>query len=265
MESLGQHLKKRREEKGISLEDISRVTKINLSYLKDMEEERFDQLPAPIFTVGFLKQYAQCIGLDPEDVVLRYRLAVEKDTGFRREDSQEKSWVGRRRSFWVVAGCVCGLVLLWIFLYPGTKNGGERVRSIRLPRSSSTEMKKEELKKELEIQTDIARGSPPNSLLSAGEGEEPVTNVGNGTAGNGPVAITLQALRETWVQVTLDEQTSELRVMKKGDRFPFQAERKIHLKIGNGNGVRIFYNGKAYESLGQKGEVVHIVFPPPES
>ena len=231
-----------------------------------MEEERFDHLPAPIFIIGFLRQYAQCIGLDPEDVVLRYRLTIQKDVGSPREGIPEKSWGGRRRSFWIVAGFVCALVLLWIFLYPGTKERGEKVRSIRHPRSSSKEMKKEELKKELDLQADFSGGaSTHNGSSPPGKGETPSATAGKGSFRDVPVAITLQALRKTWVQVTVDDQESDQRFMKTGERYSFQADRKIHLKIGNGNGVRIFYNGKAYEKLGQKGEVVHIVFPPPES
>jgi len=264
---LGRHLRKHREAKGITLEDIGRVTKINLSYLQDLEEERFEKLPAPIFAVGFLKQYAVCVGLDPEDVVLRYRLACRTEGTSLREDSPEKLWGIRKRPFWIVAGFVCGLILLWILLRPDTERRGERVRSIRVPRSSSKEIKKEQLRKELDLTT---------TPLPVETASSPVTPIGEQTRAQGetekgrslprqPVAITLQALRKTRVQVGLDAKPPVQRLMKGGDRLAFRAEQKIHLKIGNGNGVRVFFNGKVYEDLGKRGEVVHIDFPPPES
>lgn len=267
LEPLGRHLRKHREARGITLKDIGRITKINLSYLNDLEEERFERLPAPIFAIGFLKQYAVCVGLDPEDVVLRYRLACRTEGGPLRDGSSEKLWGIRKRPFWIVAGFVCGLVLLWVLLRPDTERTGERVRSIRVPRSSSKEMKKEQLRKELHLTTEMPSGetvSSPNAPVrertqSLGETEE------NHSGSRRSVSITLQALRNTWVQVIRDSKPPVQQLMKGGERLSFQAEKKIHLKIEDGNGVRIFYDGKVYEDLGKRGEVVHIVFPPSKS
>ncbi len=269
MESLGKYLKNYREEMGITLEEIERVTKINLTYLKDLEEEKYDLLPAPIFTVGFLKQYARCIGLDPEDVVLRYRLAVQGGEVTSEETSGPTSLDVRKKTIWILVGSVCGLIILWIMLYPGSEPK-ERVRSIRLPRSSlkeiSQEIRKEELKKELDLSPDGAVGSAFPGSVSTEEREN--SSIGIGGIGSGeivPVALTLQALSETWIQMTVDDGPSLERILKPGERYSCQAEEKIQLKIGNGDGVRIFYDGKVYENLGKKGDVVYIEFPPPKS
>ena len=102
VESLGRHLREQREAKGITLEQISRVSNISVSYLRALEEEHYHTLPAPTFAIGFLRQYALCIGLDPEDVVLRYRLAAQKEGGLSRERSVEKSGRRRRGSIWIL-------------------------------------------------------------------------------------------------------------------------------------------------------------------
>jgi hypothetical protein len=51
-------------------------------------------------------------------------------------------------------------------------------------------------------------------------------------------------------------------VLKPGSRHPCRAKEEIQLRIGNGSGVKIFHDGKVYENLGKKGDVVHIRFPP---
>jgi cytoskeletal protein RodZ len=51
---------------------VSRVTRIPVATLEAIEQDHFDDLPGEVFVKGFLKSYAQTIGLLPEDVVARY-------------------------------------------------------------------------------------------------------------------------------------------------------------------------------------------------
>jgi len=261
VETLGEHLKRRREEQGITLEDIESVTKISLSYLRDMEEDRFDRLPASIFALGFLKQYAQCIGLDPQDVVLRYRVEVRREGLTPSEGMTGKSWSVRRRAFWILLGLLGGLVALWLFLSPGGQRDQERVRSIRFPRTTERESKKQLLREEIHAASEAAvdRGA---GAAGAGEGESGA-NAPAGVPDSGPVAVTLQALRGTKVTCAVDGGAARTQVLRAGDRVSWQGEESLRLEIGNGEAVRIFYRGEVYEELGRKGEVVHIVFPPP--
>ncbi len=263
METLGEHLKRRREEQGITLEDIESVTKISLAYLRDIEEDRFDSLPAPIFTLGFLRQYAQCIGLDPEDVVLRYRLEVRKEGAPSPEEMAGKSWSIKRRAFWILLAMLGGLVFLWVFLSPGDTRKQERVRSIRFPRTTERELKKQQLRQELNMGSGSAEQG--NGLPGGATQPREGTQATNRFQDTGPVALTLQAVRETRVTVILDGQAAQSQLLRAGDRVSWQANKSIQLEIGNGDAVRIFYQGEVYEQLGQKGEVVHIMFPPPSS
>lgn len=74
MESLGHYLKVQRKLRDISLEEVSRISKVAPNWLVLLEQDAFDKLPGDIFTKGYLRLYAEAIGLDPEDVVLRYEL-----------------------------------------------------------------------------------------------------------------------------------------------------------------------------------------------
>jgi cytoskeleton protein RodZ len=72
-ESLGEYLKRERELRQISLEEVAEGTKIAIYRLRAMEADRWEKLPAEIFVKGFIKSYAEFIGLVPEDVILRYQ------------------------------------------------------------------------------------------------------------------------------------------------------------------------------------------------
>lgn len=72
MESIGKYLKKRREVRAMSMEEISRATRIPLASLERLESDRFDDLPGEVFVRGFLKSYARAVGLPVDDVMARY-------------------------------------------------------------------------------------------------------------------------------------------------------------------------------------------------
>jgi cytoskeleton protein RodZ len=72
VESLGTLLRREREQHQVSLQDISATTKIQLKFLEAIERDEYERLPPAPFAVGFLRAYAQCIGLDPEEVVGAY-------------------------------------------------------------------------------------------------------------------------------------------------------------------------------------------------
>jgi curved DNA-binding protein CbpA len=76
----GKTLRQIREKMGIDLSAISMKTKINPKVLEAIEEERVETFPAAVYLKGFLKGYAQCLGLDPQKVAEGYLqfLEVEK-------------------------------------------------------------------------------------------------------------------------------------------------------------------------------------------
>jgi len=62
----GQLLRQVREARGLSLEHLAQLTKINLFYLRRLEENDLDQLPAPVYVRGYLRQIARLLRLDAE-------------------------------------------------------------------------------------------------------------------------------------------------------------------------------------------------------
>lgn len=74
----GKTLKQVRERMGVELQTISKETKINIKVLEWIEEEAFEKLPALVYLKGFLKSYAQSLGLDPQKVIEEYMRLMEE-------------------------------------------------------------------------------------------------------------------------------------------------------------------------------------------
>ena len=72
LSELGQRLKEAREEKGISIEDLQKVTKIQKRYLLAIEEGNLDTLPGKFYARAFVKSYAEAIGLDTDELFDNY-------------------------------------------------------------------------------------------------------------------------------------------------------------------------------------------------
>src|SRR4051812_43478673 len=72
MESIGQYLRRHREENAMSMEEVSRATRIPLGNLERLENDHFDDLPGEVFVRGFLKAYARAVSLPVDDVLARY-------------------------------------------------------------------------------------------------------------------------------------------------------------------------------------------------
>ncbi len=70
-ETVGEYLKKERELRQISIKEVADGTKISISRLRLIEENKFDDLPAEVFVRGFIRNYAEYIGIDPEEAILR--------------------------------------------------------------------------------------------------------------------------------------------------------------------------------------------------
>lgn len=71
-DSLGSHLRNARTSQGKSIQEAARVTCINPTTLANLEADNFAKMPAEVFTRGFIKLYAQYLGLDANEIVKLY-------------------------------------------------------------------------------------------------------------------------------------------------------------------------------------------------
>lgn len=79
MKTVGELLKQAREERQLTLEEISAQTKIQLRYLRAIEENRFEVLPASAFAKGLMRNFSISVGLDPTNVLAIFRRDYGQD------------------------------------------------------------------------------------------------------------------------------------------------------------------------------------------
>jgi cytoskeleton protein RodZ len=72
MAAVGAFLRELRVKRGLSLEELARVTRVARPYLEALENDAFTSLPAPVFTRGFIRAYCQAVGVPPEDALARF-------------------------------------------------------------------------------------------------------------------------------------------------------------------------------------------------
>src|ERR1700722_11488083 len=74
--TFGESLKREREMRGVTLEEISAATRIATRFLQAIENEQWEQLPGGVFNRGFVRAVARYLGLDEENIVAEYTMAV---------------------------------------------------------------------------------------------------------------------------------------------------------------------------------------------
>ena len=77
-EASGDFLRRARESLGLDLRTISEETKIGVTMLHYIEQERLDRLPAPVYLKNFVSQYARCLGLKEKKVAQSFMTRMER-------------------------------------------------------------------------------------------------------------------------------------------------------------------------------------------
>lgn len=88
--TLGERLKKVRSERRISLGEISKSAKIQNKYLEYLESGEYEKLPADVYVKGFLRSYAQYLGMDENYLIKLFEREKEIHKNVKKEDPQKK-------------------------------------------------------------------------------------------------------------------------------------------------------------------------------
>src|SRR5712691_3222418 len=131
MTDFGASFKKARESAGISLDQIAIETRISTRFLAAIENEEFHLLPGGIFNRGFVRSFAEKIGLDPDQAVAEYERLAEvrepAETTVAPAPQEKKS----QRNLYSVA--IGGLVLLIIIFYVVTRESSNTAQTASTP------------------------------------------------------------------------------------------------------------------------------------
>jgi hypothetical protein len=127
MFEIGNSLREARLRQGVEYPDIERVTKIRQKYLRALEDESFETLPAQTYVKGFLRTYAEFLGLDGQLYVDEYNsryVTREDDVPFRpRRNTSRRPARGSDSS--MVLGAVVGIAVVCALVIAAWKSGDE--------------------------------------------------------------------------------------------------------------------------------------------
>jgi cytoskeletal protein RodZ len=113
MLTAGQRLRAAREAAGMTLEEVATTTRIPTRHLESLENSDFDRLPAPTYSIGFAKNYAQAVGLDRREIAeqLRGEIGGLRPATFQI-DSFEPADPARAFPKWLLFAVVAGIVIV---------------------------------------------------------------------------------------------------------------------------------------------------------
>jgi cytoskeleton protein RodZ len=138
--SVGETLQERREELGLALDDVAEGLRIKPSYLAALERGRLEELPGQTYAIGFIRAYADYVGLDVEEVLSRFK--AETAAFDARPDLSfpvplaERSLPGGAMLLVALILALCGYGT-WYYLSTGERSHPERVAEVPSPLSTT--------------------------------------------------------------------------------------------------------------------------------
>lgn len=295
MGSFGDRLKKEREQRSISLDDIALSTKIGTRMLRALEEEKFDQLPGGIFNKGFVRAYARHVGLDEEQAISDYMAALgetqqrsvapeiavmpkPEGTHERRRDPVQDT--AERERVADIPWGLLALALLLAALVFATWSYYHRSR--REERGSATPNSSTEISPAVPVTaaSGLQKGPLPRDGNKAASTPIPTTDQAAPQASTvaqaalhasaplqepaaGTFTVSLKGnddSEECWVSIVVDGQPPVEATLSPPYEKVVQAKNEVVVKAGSIGALDIFFNGQKLGRLGEYGTVRTLTF-----
>jgi len=256
VDTLGSYLKKEREARNFSLEEISSAIKIRKGILSAIEKDDYTLLPPPVFVKGFLRAYANHLGLDCGEVMRKYKEGAGRYAEEEEEVGQQKRGRPFLKAFSIPLAAI-GIVLLVIVYLISTRPSqtAKKEEAVSPPQSAAVPEKKsaETPAEPVSVPEKIKEQEPPSVFSQQGSG----ITVAEGSEVK-KLNLVFKVREETWVGFRLDDEKSSQVLLQAGGSYVLRADRIIRLKIGNAGGVALFFNEKELPGQGTSGEVVRL-------
>lgn len=267
MEGLGDKLKKIRLEKGLSLEEVQKRTRIHLNILKAIEGESLTNL-SPVYLKGFIKIYCHALGLNPDDYISSIKEPQRKAADkIAAKDTLSKSAVGSKsallggfrpskilKRIFIVTFIIAALAITFINLGKFISSK----RQLSLTQKKTTQPKKAAKGSVKPKKTKPNQPKPLAAGLSPVKQNPPPTlqskAVSSQKENASLIRLGIRARDNCWVFLKADGRVVFQRVLEKGRFESWQAKDKFELSLGNAGAVELEVNGQVFSNLGKKGE-----------
>jgi cytoskeleton protein RodZ len=267
---LGHLLRETREMLGLTLEEIENNIHIRSHHLDSLERGSLEDLPSPVQRRGFLHNYAEFLGLEPDEILLLYAEAVQNsNTGYPKSGEtarvRPRSTKAVTTPLWLNSDLILTVVMV-VFLAAAVVWGGSRI----LEAASMEDGREQAAAVAVDVDealetptieptaTEPAGGSISLVLLTPSE-TATLPLVMNTTSG---VGITVVVERQTWLRVLVDGEERTAGRLSPGDVLEFRGEETVEVTAGNAGGVRIFFRGDDLGLMGDLDQAVIRIWTP---
>jgi len=229
---IGQDLKRERELRGISLKEIAESTKINIRFLRALEEDQLDILPGKFFTRGIIRGYAKYLGLEEDSVLNKYHDALQLLDNAEKEEEKtySKSFpVNIRNVIRATAfgAAVIAAVVALFFIF----RGDESSPPIQPPPTETI------------AQKEVVPPPPDTEPSEAIEEEIQELN------------LDIAFLQDTWIQVHADGELIYAGIKLPGGKLQVIARQELVIDLGNAGGLTYTLNNQRGVPFGPPGAV----------
>ena len=282
MPSVGSYLRGLRQRRGVSLDEISRSTRIPQRYLESLEGDDFAPLPAPPFTRGFIRAYCQALHEPPDEALACYdadragrvgpHVAQPHDAALLESQSLRESRTPREsRGRGVLLVSFVMLVVLGAALFAVTlalQPPGVRRTEQRTSESAPSQSKALPTGVPMERQrTEDPSPSPPPRTPAATAPIPPAPATPAPAAVTGVASsyrLVARTSELTWVRVRTEDGRMSEENIPAGEIREWVSNRPFVLSIGNAGGVTLELNGRRLPPLGPSGAVIARLVVPTE-
>ncbi|MDD4908659.1 MAG: helix-turn-helix domain-containing protein [Candidatus Omnitrophica bacterium] len=228
-QSCGERLRKARLEKGVSLEEAHKKTKIHLKILEAMEQDSTISMN-PVYLRGFLRIYCQFLGLDPQEFIKDIK-KTPQDYLPKAKEAVIKSSLKLslpRPDLKIIKNVAIVLAAAALIVFS--------VRSCR--------------------NWNLTRKAAKDKKTSVQEVVKPPAKAQSAKAASSEPRLNIHARENSWLKIKVDGKTVFEGILKKGQSGNWRGKDKIELNIGNAGGIDLDVNGKTISPLGKKSRSV---------
>jgi cytoskeletal protein RodZ len=247
--SFGEELRREREIRGISLKEIADATKISKRFLEALESNDHRTLPAPVFTRGFVREYARYVGLNAEEMVNRYNFAASNDDRIEKPPQIERYASTLPRDISPKPQAKRGIP------HARVNRNAIAVFVIVLALASVAWWA---VQQRLGEHDTAADNTPVTVTPQKPAVAVPPTLTPTPAVDDTKLRLEVQATDNSWISLKADGKSVYNDEMPRGDRHDFEATTSFRFEtIGNAAGVALRLNGLEVPALGKEGQVLH--------
>jgi cytoskeleton protein RodZ len=229
----GEHLRREREMRGVSLDEISAATRISTRFLEAIEKDQWDQLPGGVFNRGFIRSIARFLGLDEDSLVAEYALGNSNGTSApaaapRAQNRMPRNWQPAVTAAVVIVLALVGGIFGW-HRYGDDLSAWvhSRYQAVRAAGKSAPE----------------PDSGPPSPAATAAP-----------SAAAQVLTLRLQASKAANVKVSADGKIVFDGAVQRGDSRQFNAQSKFDVSASDSSAVALELNGQALPTMGSPGQ-----------